>query len=356
MANADTNDPRHFTLSLGDQVLLFYLAPQYRRAVQWGMGGCVSLPVFACFMLWFRQRPIQLEQILVNVLTMVAGPLWLCQYLLPRVRVDQFGVSQKRLWWWEQWPWEAFVDGRVEFGSPAKITTYQLAGKPLSQRSFSLLSDDDAETINSLIRAVWNPPPAEPIPKTVKVEFHWPDRRSVEMTSEQITITTKGRMAHYRWDEIAAVEIWRNEYGRHDFRELCLHFTDEQVPFRHAKFYGKQRESLAGFICHHVDPARLRDFALLGSPRTLEELDARLAREELELNELRKLRWVLGFFLVCSAVLALWEGWPSGAVLTDLYAPQFYAGYWAYCDKVSAVMKRQQELEGHRSQLTAERF
>src|SRR5258706_1320509 len=44
------------------------------------------------------------------------GPILLWSYVATyRVRLDEWGLSRRRLWWWTLWPWESFAAGEVSF-------------------------------------------------------------------------------------------------------------------------------------------------------------------------------------------------------------------------------------------------
>lgn len=231
--------------------------------------------------------------------------------------------------------------------------SYKLPEKPIFGRTLTLetLEESDADSLNRLIRAAWNPPAPELVPASVKVQFYWPNTRSVEMTSQQISIVKKSRTIPYRWEEVIYAEIWRREHGHHDFHELRVQFLGQQIQFRNGKFWGAPPAAISAYICMHVDRTRVRDFALSGVSQTVQELDARLARGELRLKKLKKMGGIISAtFVVTLLVGNFLGGWPRRAIVIALYLPVAHI----YRRKACELERHNRELEEQRTQLNTE--
>jgi hypothetical protein len=252
----------------------------------WSTVGIICLCLLVMGLGWYVQAEIR--QLGFSEWIKFAGnfgliALWMVQYLLVRVRVDERGISRRILGWWELWPWEAFHAGEIQAG--IRRWSYESPTRPWWRRRLELgyLAEADREAIDALIRQVWTPPPVPPVPDAVTFQLNWPDSRTVAMTADRLVVSTRRQTSESRWGDVREAEIWRVEANRHDFQELRLRLSDQELFLRGISPQGQENQNwigasaaeIAAFVVAHAEPAMVRDYALHGSVRTLEQLKAR---------------------------------------------------------------------------------
>lgn len=332
------------------RVVDYYLAAEFRRAILWGIGGAFLIPAVALGLAWWQQKPFQLVPLVVAVLIPALTVTWGLQYLGPRIRVDQRGISQRCLWWWDLWPWEVFSGGRIRLGKSSKGLDYEFPEKPHFLRSLSLelLEPADAETLNRCIRQVWVSPTPQPLPESIHAELSWPWRFRIQMDADRLTIHQRQVNTHYRWDQIAKVEIWRNEHARADFSELFFELPGETIHVRSQLLMKPTKEEFVGFLCRYVDSDRIDDFSLNGAATSAEEIAARLSRLDSRSKELQKLQRMLLIGIVVITAASLVVGGLKAFVLTLLYLPQAYAIYWMCQNQKTELQRTYADLENQK--------
>lgn len=208
--------------------------------------------------------------------------------LLSVIRIDHRGISRRVLWWWDLWPWEAFADGRVQFGKREFSYAFsdRLIGGTLR---LDWLSQRDAQVVIQQIRGMRESAPPRPTADEVTFRMTFPDRRRVQLSDVGITLCKGHHEVEYRWDEILKVTIWRFEAGRGDFKHLWIQLPDQYLKLdrgdRFDNWTGCAAEDVSAIICRNIDLSRLEDFALHGLARTVEELDGRWRHQDLGRNE-----------------------------------------------------------------------
>lgn len=331
----------------------FFLLSEIWRATMWAIGGCILIAGVMGFVPALGpQRP--LGERVCAAAVFLAFAACLSQFLLHRIRVDQHGISRRILWWWDLWAWESFTSGEVRRG--VELSDYEDPSRPWWRRRLrlGLLEESDATAINALIKRVWTPPPPEPIPETLTLELSWPDKRVVEIDSTGITVTKTGEPTVYRWNEVGEIEIWRLEADRPDFRELRLQFADQKIELRRFSndgeecqiWQGSSSESIAVRVNQFADRSRIRDWALHGPPRSLQELDARELRDTTKSTAaLRQGLWALRVFWGVIGLTPLILPWPKGLLVAGFYVPLAFAVHWMYRDNVRKVAERRIKRE-----------
>jgi hypothetical protein len=339
---------------------LFYLAAEFRRAAIWGICGCLLIAVVG----WtvgglVNQRGVVDRIVIVTPLGGLAA--WLSQYLFPRIRVDSMGINKRFLWWWDLWSWDAFSAGSFRLGIDRH--NYHSPDRPWHRRTLHLgyLDQGDAQALDALIRRVWVPSPTAAIPDTLKFRFNWPDRRQVQLTAGGLTVYRKDRQTLYRWDEVLAVEIWRLESERRDFRELKLQLLDQECTLRMWPHQGQEcrnwtgasAEVISACVSRYFTQPRFRDFSLHGTPRTLHELDARQSRYEATSKEsLRAMIWCVRLFWGCVLVMFFLFPWPKSLFMVGMMGLLAWAVQWMYRDAARDVQLRRDEFEAERVAFT----
>jgi hypothetical protein len=231
------------------------------------------------------------------------------------VRVDEEGISRRILWWWDLWPWEAFEAGEVQRG--AGKCNFRLSTKPplCKELNLGLLEDDDAEVLLSLILRVWTPPPVPDCPEELVLKLTWQGRPTVVLTAEGVCLRPRGKRSSdvsrevaigssaagefIPWSDVQCVRIWRLQPDRDDFRELLVRWDGGEVKLRRHRngedtqnWTGPTAELISAWLLGQPAIPTLEDYALLGEPRTLAELDAREEREAPREKDILRIRWI----------------------------------------------------------------
>ena len=330
----------------------FYLLPELRRSAMWAMGGCVLIACLIVFLQLPQQPKPLIERVVIGSFFMM-GAVWLSQYLLPQIKVDEDGISKRVLWWWCLWSWEAFEEGRIYQGIAQY--GYKFPDYPWwSQRiELSLLSPEDAKSVDTLIQRVWQPPNAGPVPEKLEIQFKWSKSKKLLLSSDRIVVSTKHQQSEFDWDNVLEVVIWRLERGRQDFRELHLHLKDEEFVFRRRLHQGSETvnwtgatsEELSRYILGHIARENVHDFVLTGISASLAEIEARRERIEIEYRELKKARWIpIPLILLASLLLAIGVPWPKNFLMGMLYCPLAYAVYRIIQERIVKLDHQLDEL------------
>lgn len=322
---------------------VFFLLPELRRSALWGIAGLLLI----ASVIFFVQPPQwrgQFERSCAAAVLVFAA-IWLSQYLLSRIKVDEDGISKRVLWWWTLWPWEAFEAGRIHQGIAQY--GYLFPGLPWwSQRiELSLLSPENSKEIDALIKSIWQPPNAGPLPEQLEINFKWPMSQKLLLSPDRITISKKHHQAEYLWRDVREVVIWRLERGRQDFRELHLQLPDHDFVLRRrlhqgsevVNWTGASSEEVSRYIMDHTPSERFHDFALTGESSSHSEVEVRKSRIEKELHSLIKSRRSMLVFTIVSIPLVFAVlPWPKN--LTGfLYCPIAYAAYRMIQDHVEKL-------------------
>lgn len=336
----------------------YYLMAELRRAAIWAIVGCLLIAPVA----WYVGIAIGRDPagLMVMVVGCITGTLWLSQYLLPRVKVDDAGIHRRILWWWDPWHWNSIVTGQVRDG--VTHHSYQDPGRPWWRRDLRLgyLEEADAKGINDLIRRVWVPPALQPLPEMLELRITWPDSRVVQLSREQIVISKQAKQSVYRWDDVVGVILWRLTHDRMDFRELQLRLPDQELTLRRSAnqgndcltWRGPSAEVIAGFVCHYVNPNILRDFSLHNAPKGLEEVNARQEREEAKFEEARMpMKWCMRVAWGLLAAMPFCFRWPNGVIMAGIYLPLTFAMHWMCHENARRYERQRQEFEAQRRAL-----
>lgn len=353
------NTPQlHPSSSDDHQTRFFYVSGELRRSAGWAIaGGLLLAPVSWYVFAHVQQRGIH-EQIIAVVLLLLVA-LWFSQYLLPRVRIDDRGVSRRILWTWDLWSWEEFASGTLQGGFSAN--EFISSARPWWRRTLSLgyLEQEDQTAIGGWIRRVWTPPHIEAIPETLSLRLSWPDSRTLRLSGNELEIGRRQNHQTYGWSDVISLTIWRVEPGRPDFRELELILPDQKVQLlRHRTKEGVEAknwsscssEVVAAAFTLYIGAERVRDFALSGPTRSLGELDARHARQMVKQTESQQaLKWCSRGMWGIVLLMPLLMPWPGGMVMCLLTAPLALAIQWMQNDIKRSALKLQQSFEAERA-------
>jgi hypothetical protein len=327
----------------------YFLAAEYRRAILWAIGGTFLIASVGLSVgLWNKgQAPI--PQVMSAFLLPLLMLFWGMQYLGPRLRVNESGIARRCLWWWDLWPWDDFAEGRICLNDSARAMEYRYKDEGVLPRrlNLGLLETSDAESLNRLIRQVWVPPSPPPLPESIQARSSWPNRFSLDLDKDRLTIHQRDETRSFRWDEIANVEIWRNEHARSDFTELLISLPGREKPVhvRGERLNGVPKADFVGCICRHMSADRLHVFALHGEARSRDEVTARIKRLETRLIDLPRFR--RGFVAISAVVFGglIAVAGLKGVALVVPYSLLLYATNWLLLDQESAMQNKRAQLE-----------
>lgn len=336
---------------------MFYLSAELRRAACWGIAGGLFLAPVAWYVFAHVQQRGIVDQI-CGVAILLLGSVWLSQYLLPRMRVDKQGIRRRLLWMWDLWTWDEFASGTVRGGFYAN--QFVSVDRPWWRRKLTLgfLESQDEMAIGDLIRRIWVPPNAEPIPERLTIRLKWPDRRCLHLSQNGLETEKRQERQSYEWKDVTSLTIWRAEPGRHDFRELELVLPDQKVKLvrREADGGGEwnnwinySSEQVGTAMCQFLDVDCIRDFALKGQAKNLEELEARYTRKMVAQEEaLTCMKWCCRIMWGLVAIMPLlfpWPNWLSMGLMTALLG---ISGQWLYRDTKRTAEELQRAFEVER--------
>src|SRR5579872_4077963 len=154
----------HETTSPGRE---FRLSAELRRCgLYWCVGSVLITATAACLALFgpARQQPAPnggpspvMGSIVAGVVTIGSALVLYVGNSRFRIRIDGRGISRRRLWRWELWPWAAFRDGQVEPGDTNDSFRSVIPGAPPRVLSIGSLDEESRRFIRAIVRENWRP-------------------------------------------------------------------------------------------------------------------------------------------------------------------------------------------------------
>lgn len=191
------------------------------------------------------------------------------------IRIDAEGIWRRRLIRWDLWPWEAFMDGKIQ--DKTSIDSFRYPEKPLYWRHLHLefLIDQDRRLIHEAIAKVRNRPKIE-LPEELTISYQF--RRHARLTREGIQLWRGKREPGpvIPWVEISPIELIRIDHDRRDFWKLEFPRPAGgtiRLMFIHGSpsWSGADAEVIAAFLSRHVPSDRLHVNAACGAPLDMAE-------------------------------------------------------------------------------------
>lgn len=131
--------------------------------------------------------------------------VWCAQFLLPRYRLDERGVSQRNfLPIWNLWTWDEFASQKVSF----HFNRYTNSAR---QNLVLMLNDCDSELVKSIIQRICHPQPPSILPPTIRINKWTIFCRAIELTPHELVIEKKSLTERYAWHEIRRIECWTRD-------------------------------------------------------------------------------------------------------------------------------------------------
>lgn len=338
--------------------LAFRFEASLRRATILGIVGSLAVAGVGVVvdLLVLKRGPTAWGTLLAVCLAMV---LVLLPCLGERVRVDQSGIRRRIFWWWDFWPWEAFVGGNIRTGFGRFSYLDPTRQWWCRELNLGCLEESDALAIQDLIQRIWTPP-APPAVDAVELRLGWRGAKILRLSADGVTVTRKGTERRWAWGDLHDVEIWRIEAGRQDFLELRLVLPEETIQLRcwacdgqqRTKWTGNTPEEISMVLIHQVPVDCLHDFAIVGPATSNAEIDARLRRLETRYQEklpvMRRCIWMLWGLI---GMMLIWFPWPGHCLIVLVKAPIVWAVHWTYRDTIRLFAKQRNELNEMRAGL-----
>ena len=201
----------------------YRIQPELRRSCWYGFVGLV---LAAGIILW-RLGSQDVEAVAAALAIPTFVGLLLTLPLRRRVRIDEIGVSQRRLWGWDVWPWADFASGRLRKRHRFIFVDPQ---RPWGRRKLSLdlLESGEAREAVERINRYYKPPQPPDISSGVAIQ--WMFQHRLELDQEGLHYTShKGVSTDYAWSDLQAVEITRMDPLRQDFQQCLLVLPDREI-------------------------------------------------------------------------------------------------------------------------------
>jgi hypothetical protein len=166
---------------------------------------------------------------------LVLAPLLLAPAFLAfrqRVKVDHSGISRRRFFGWDLWPWEAFAGGKIRQGASKNSFVYPT--KPWGNRrlTFEFLSEEDQELVRTLIAQVWKPPEPPVPPEEITIHFGLGGRARFSRDGVEVWRWKRADRRFFSCGDVQEVRMRLPEHGSREFTLLELVLIGRKSPMR----------------------------------------------------------------------------------------------------------------------------
>jgi hypothetical protein len=276
--------------------ICFPIEALYRRCGIYVLVGAVS----ACAILVALPVKDLTESLTIMAVILLLAISLIVYIFRWRLRIDEHGIARRRLWYWDEWPWQAFQDGRIRATRGRLAFRYEWCNGswwhlPLS---IEFIGSPDCNTLDAYCLSLL---PEEPSPEPVDVVSLWvPLGRWLRMDATGASISGVGGFVHYRWNDIERLCLICMRHVRPVFCRLEIQFPDRQIHIYRPEGLWDRSEAKATlrFFQRYLEAPRLLIVALQDQPRSLEEVDYRVASINTSWSKLIAAR--RSFLLVCT--------------------------------------------------------
>ena len=168
-----------------------------------------------------------------------------------RLRIDEHGISRKRLW---RWPSLAVggVSGKGKSGGfPWRLLSGRSNGHGTGYSSWRFCADADQKLLLGLIEAVLSPPLPCEVPEEIRVSYGFSPlddpSPSIEFTSERATVCRD-----YHWESVLSLRIVRAARQCVAFSRLELSVGPERIQLDKDRYRGACPEAIEAFLRQYV--------------------------------------------------------------------------------------------------------
>jgi hypothetical protein len=304
------------------------LSPELRRCCWYAVAGGALFVIIAVMTQICVHDGRRLDVICMALAMYFALILVLCYFWSWRLRVDERGVSTRRLSGWNLWTWGEFATGRIR-----KEKSFTLRD-PETKRELCLdsLGDEDRKEVMARINEHYRLPPAPEVPLQVTIRYGF--RRKAFLDSKGIRIECRGQSRDYPWSAVQGVRLWRWDPLRRDFRSVLIILPDQEIKIlknsagsssNSYQFPGTSLEQVNELLYRHL-PADKIEVTIIGDLLVKPE---HIEREIKEREEAMRPLWVapivFGALFATLVVIHAIEGWAETlkwiAIISIMYGP-----------------------------------
>ena len=282
-------------------------------------------------------------------------------------------MARRRLWVWDQWPWDEFREGKITRRNSALIARdhrwwcRKLLLEWIEDRERDLVLD----LLKQLTPHVAPDAFVEELPTEITVRY---GLRTASSGARGFRFTNNQFAAETPWKDVRELRIILNEHERPEIQkvEIVLDNKTEtligihaiQTPERSETICDQPRKSLilSSYLRSRVPSQLLRVYARKGEPHSQEEYDYWIVLVEKQLRDVTRLQWIVPPVCFGLGAVALFpkllgpglmpnQGWfIVNAVLFVLMISLYPGMAWAVIQNGrQGLMKRVQELQTWRT-------
>lgn len=240
------------------------------------------------------------------------------------MRIDSQGMSRRRLWHWDYWPWQEFRDGKITRAG------WRLIARDHRWWCRSLLLELIEDHERELVFTLWKQfaPQFAPkadldnVPSELSIRF---GLRHASFSASGFRFSKDSLDSEIPWSEIRELRIILVEHGLPEIQkvEIVLDDRTETLMAVRAIQTSDKTETVsdqprvpaivAAYLQAHVPSESLRIYARKGEPKSKDEYDYWLTPTEKQLRLIARLQWILPAIMLVFGAIAffpkLLAGW-----------------------------------------------
>jgi len=220
----------------------FVVGSSYRRAGWWALGGMAAnlgLLMYLCIQGLIpiernESFPVVAQGALILLVMVIALFRW-------RMRLDETGVSRRRLWGWDHWPWEEFEKGLLTYSSAGFASTQRPWWR--NELSFELLGEEDRKFVQGVCKKFFQPkdqPPGIPPPESILVRYTPIDTLLFQQTGVVY------REKQHNWSEVNQIRLIYFDHESTEIEKIEAELSSRTVRFEKIKSITTPRTGAKG--------------------------------------------------------------------------------------------------------------
>lgn len=310
---------------------IYRISPEYRRSCLYAVAG---FWIF-CFAYFFLNRSYP-EYVKCDFSLAVVTVLLSIAAVIPQrwqLRIDPEGISRRRVFRRDHWPWADFSSGRIQKAPFFRLVAPHHAFGFRKLR-LDLLSEEDSLELMDTINRYYQLPAAPDVPEVLELKLGFKDKyilnpQGIELIVGNITTS-------FEWADMISMRITRWEPRQRDFFRLEMEFPERMVYLVHIQgrpnFQGASSADVNEFLLRIIEPARIR-FDTIANPRpNISDLKKKIDAEDKGNRQAKIFMSLLG--LVFFGVIVR-------TFLDNVYLALFYTGMIILHIPVSVMVYRQ---------------
>ncbi len=266
------------------------LSPELRRCCWYAVAGGALFVIISAMTQIFIDDGRRLEVICMALAMYFALILVICYFWSWRLRIDERGVSTRRLSGRDLWTWEELGSGRIR-----KEKLFTLID-PETARELCLdsLGKEARKEVMARINEHYRLPPAPEVPQQINIRYGF--RSKAFLDSKGIRIEHRGQSREYPWSAVQNVRLWRWDPLRRDFRSVLIVLPDQEIKTvnnnasnsNSYQFPGTSVEQVNEFMYRHLAAEKI-EVTIIGDPLVKPE---HIEHEIKERMEAMRILWV----------------------------------------------------------------